>query len=252
MPQGKFASTIVLLLLVGAPLLGEQLSNWHVRREQTSVIKQTRVTDLPNALTGVVKQTRGADPPDALKCISTTRCTADLNEDGIVGIIEVVPLAGSFYPDNRGLLVIEGNKELLWLPFHHSDIPFRYSDAEASTRIAVMQDSYGTRLLVSDVSCPDLHEAVFEWNGVQLVKLRPTEAERGALSFMSSMSDFEDYANADRYVNRVEVGPIGHFSSVVKLGLYYMVLLILGAVLLYRKSVQLSAASPSPFSRGNP
>ena len=232
MPQGKFASTIVLLLLVGAPLLGEHLSNRHAHVARAGVIEQARLLN----------------PPDSLKCISTTRCTADLNEDGVVGIIEVVPLAGSFYPDNRGLLVIEGNKELLWLPFRRSDIPFRYSDLEAATRIAVMQDSYGTRLLVSDVSCPDLHEAVFEWNGVQLVKLRPTEAERGAFSFMS---DFEDYANADRYINRAEVGPSNLFS-VVKLGLYYMVLLILGAVLLYRKSVQLSAAAPSPFSRGNP
>ena len=230
MPEGKFATAIVVILLIGAPLLGERLSNRHARRGQT----------------GVVEQTRFNSPTDALTCISTTRCTADLDGNGVAGSIEVVPLDGSFYPHNRGLLIVEGNKELLWLPFHHS------RDA-APTRIAVIRDSYGTRLVVSDVSSSELSEATFEWNGTQLVKSMSTEAERAALY---SVSNLDAYTNPDRFINRRDYvgrdeGLAGNLLSVVKLFFYYMVLLILGAVLLYRKSVRLSAAS-SPFAKGHP
>ena len=233
MPEGKLAFTIVVVLLIGAPLLGEHLSNRPVRRAPTVRLERAEA----------VARTHSDGTPDALTCFSTTKCMADLDGDGISGIAEVVPLASSFYPNNRGLLVIEGHRELMWKPFR--------SDGTAPTRIAVIEDSYGTRLLVSDVSCPDLHEAAFEWNGAQLVKLPLTESERDALQSANSL---DDYSGADRYVrvyqSGSEVTP-DRLGSVVKLFFYYMVLVILSAVMLYRKSVRWSAA-PSLFAKGKP
>lgn len=212
-----------MLLLVGAPLLGEHLAH---RRQRLSHIERR--------------------PCEFFICPRTGACAADFDGDGVAGSIEIVRLNGPFYHNkNRALLVSDGNKELLRMPFQQAD-------DGPPPRLAVRLQTEGGRLLISNQT-GEGRGAAFQWNGVRLELVPPTEADRSVFSFIDLYDeDAVVSLNAFERVPGETGGDALPLFSVVKLFFYYLLLLILGAVLLYRKSVQLGGTSPSQLSRGNP
>jgi hypothetical protein len=215
MPQGKFSVAVVLALLIVAPILGEYLA--HTPRSDRCARR----------------------PFDFAVCPTTAPCAADFDGDGVVGSAQVVKLGGEFYPNNRALLVVEGEKELLWLPFHHPErVP--------PTRLAVRPTPTGARLLASDMTRAN-SEAAFVFDGARLVMVNPSEGDERVFGLMNEYGE-------DAIVGGLQVESDRIFVFVaVKLFFYYLILMILAAVMLYRRTVRPGATTQTHFLlRGNP
>lgn len=217
MPQGKFALTIVVLLLLVMPLIGESLAT---RREASEVLESAG---------------------DYHECLATAPCLADFDGDGVDGHASIVTLkemgAGSY---NRAVIVVDRGRELLWQPFYHAvDAP--------PTRLGVRRVGATERLLVYD-GMTGLSRAVFAFDTrhERMSWATPSEEDRRIFDLM------ERY-DSDLIVGARTVEPAPDSDmSVLKLTLYYLALCALAAVLLYRKSLRMSAAIPLNPRGGNP
>ncbi|HEV2704678.1 MAG TPA: hypothetical protein VGV59_02065 [Pyrinomonadaceae bacterium] len=218
MPKGKFALTIVILLLVFAPLIGERLAK---RRLPADLL---------------------ASAGEFYECPNATRCHADFNGDGVAGYAAIVTLDRTVNSHNSAVLVVDGDQELLWQPFYHApDAP--------PTRLGVRYVGEHARLLVYD-GITGLSTAVFalerSFGRDRMAWATPSEEDRKAFNLMSAY-DTELISAA----GRADKESLSDFT-VLKLALYYLTLCAIAAVWLYRKSLRMSAAIPLNPSGNNP
>jgi hypothetical protein len=212
-PQGKFAVAVVVAVLVFMPLLGEYLSHPRTRPAQPF---------LSHAV-------------DFDEC-DTRMCAVDFDGDGRRGEAEVLTI--NDYHNGRALRVIDGYKELLWMPFNQG--------AYASPpRLAVRDAGGRTRLLFVYRSSGGLHKEVFAWDGRRMAKTQPTQDDASVFAAMG-------FGGGETPLHVFGGNEVGFKFSIVKLFFYYMTLCGVAAVCLYRKSVRMSASAALNSSGSNP
>lgn len=148
----------------------------------------------------------------AYECYPLNACVMDFNGDGIPARLEVAMT----YAVGGDLIVSDGGKEVLRLPYDHTDNTFR-------THIAFHGEKDNARLLVYDGVPPG---AAYEWNGDKLVEVTPIGVEEEILSAMAAHDE------KGGWIERTVYRPI---KRLLYLGAYYIVLVAAVAVMLFRR-----------------
>lgn len=150
------------------------------------------------------------------ECYPLDACAADFNGDGLPAQYEVAKT----YAVGGDLIVIDGEKEVLRLAYDHTDNTLR-------THTAIHRETDKPRLLVYDgASHKPALRAAYEWNGEKLVEVKPSGIEEEILFAMATHDD------TGGWNERVVFRP---FKRMLYLGIYYIVLIVAVAIMLYRK-----------------
>jgi hypothetical protein len=150
------------------------------------------------------------------ECGYDSACAADFDRDGVGARFEVVkPEAYRPY----SLVVSDGGREVLRLPYHNLDNTLR-------THLAVHEEGGAARLLVYDgVERNPPVRAVFAWGGGRLVEVAPGALE---LEILDALAAYDDTGTFNERVFRSLIGA-------VRLVVYYLLLLVLAGILLWGK-----------------
>jgi hypothetical protein len=196
MLKRKVLTTIIVLLLIGGPILIYQWLSEKARRQ--------------NARDDQLVAEYECEPPG--------KCVADFNGDGIPDRLDLIQTN----PANRFewyLVALSGGRELLRLPYDHTDNTLR-------THAAVVNDGGKSRLLVYDGANyrPALKTA-FAWNGEKLVEVSPASLEQEILAAMWAHDDTGGWN--DRVVR-----DLYHAAALIT---YYVLLAIVAGAITYRR-----------------
>lgn len=156
-------------------------------------------------------------------------CAADFDGDGVAARFDNVPCEGSHY----GCLVVnEGGREALRLPYNRTDNTFR-------THLAVRERDGATRLLVYDGVGPrPPRRLVFAWGGGRLYEAGPDALE---LEILDAMAAYDDTGTLDERIFR-------DITRVARFVVYYLLLLALAGITLLWGRLRLPDGPP-PHTR---
>lgn len=106
----------------------------------------------------------------------------DVDGDSTAGTVSVEQTGSSNWP--RRLLVEDGGRRLLTLPYCHADGTFR-------THLAARRDTTRMRLVVYDGACgsPNVVRDAYAWNGHALVRDAPDTQDELLLTAMAAVDD---------------------------------------------------------------
>jgi hypothetical protein len=126
-----------------------------------------------------IQYMRDDDLKGRFDCEPVERCVADFNGDGIPASFDVNLTA----PVGGDLIVNDGGREILRLPYDHTDGTLR-------THIAVIDKSGKSRLLVYDGAShqPPL-KAAFDWDGEKLAQVSTEAVDSEIISAMAAHDD---------------------------------------------------------------
>jgi hypothetical protein len=179
---------IVLALLIVAPLLFDYL---YYRAQDRQDQRDDELVALYEC-----------EPPD--------KCVADFNGDGVTDRIVV---------DARDFVVTDTSREMLRLPYDHTDNTLR-------THFAIVHISGKSRLLIYDGATRQPYlRAVFAWNGAKLAETQPSDLEREIISAMAAHDDTGGW-------NERAFRPL---LREAQLFAYYFALAIIVAVVLFKR-----------------
>ncbi|HLA11141.1 MAG TPA: hypothetical protein VJ023_11170 [Pyrinomonadaceae bacterium] len=144
------------------------------------------------------------------ECEPPTKCVGDFDGDGISDRIVVA---------DRDFVVTDGAREMLRLPYDHSDNTLR-------THFAITDPSAKSRLLIYDGAShkPSLR-AAFAWDGARLAEAQPSHLEREIISAMARHDDTGGW-------NERAFRPL---LREAQLFVYYFALAIIVAVVLFKR-----------------
>jgi hypothetical protein len=165
------------------------------------------------------------------ECEPPTKCLVDFNSDAVPAQFEVA-LAGAV---SGSLLVHDGGREILRLPYDHTDGTLR-------THTSIRNESDQPRLLIYDgASQQPPHSEAYAWNGEKLILVSPTALDREIISAMAGHDDSRGWN--DRTVFR----PLKRMGLLV--GYYFLLAVLVGLVLFKRRrGVLIAAPSNKPCS----
>jgi len=187
---------VVAAFLIGAPLL---LDQWYVAKQQRRDLRDDEL----------VRQYE-CEPPE--------ECVADFDGDGTLSRITVEQINPAERFD-LWLKVYENGRELLRLPYDHTDNTLR-------THTAIHNEAGKSRLLVYDKVSRTDTVAVFAWDGNRLAEVPPSSLEQEILSAMAA------YDDTGGWNERTVFRP---FFRTARLFGYYALLTVVIGMVLYRR-----------------
>ena len=137
------------------------------------------------------KDRRDDELVNQYECEPPSTCTADFDGDGSQAKIEVQ----NYHPLRRCpyvILVTEGGKEILRLPYDHTDGTMR-------THTAVNVESGAHRLVVYDKASRQNTVGVFGWDGRRMTEVAPSPIEKEILAAMAAHDDTGGWNERDWY-----------------------------------------------------
>lgn len=144
------------------------------------------------------------------------RCSGDLTGDGLSEHIDVTEHLAQ--PELSFIVMTQG-REILRLPYNHTDGTFR-------THIALVNTGAQSRLLIYDgVNYATPRKAAFSWNGERMVEVPPSDFEQEIISAMAAHDD------SGGWFNRV----MRKLLLQASLAGYYLILAISILVIAYRR-----------------
>jgi len=206
MSKSTVLTTIIVLLLIGAPILINRSISERARRQEA----------------------RDDELVAKYECEPPTKCVADFNGDGIPDRLDMIQTDASKRFE-WWLVALSDGSELLRLPYDHTDNTLR-------THTAILSDIGKSRLLVYDGAShrPPLKTA-FAWNGDKMVESLPSSQEREILSAMAAHDDTGGWN--DRVVRDL--------YEVARLIAYFVLLAIVAGAIAYRRYRKRVAVKPA-------
>jgi hypothetical protein len=160
------------------------------------------------------------------ECEPPTKCIVDFNSDTVPAQFEV-SLAEAV---SGSLLVFDGGREILRLPYDHTDGTLR-------THMAIRNESGQPRLLTYDgASQQPPQSGAYAWNGDKLVLVSPTAIDREIISAMAGHDD------SGGWNERALFRPVKRMALLVG---YYFVLAFVVGIVLFKRRRSVPIAAPS-------